>query len=528
MRKIMIIDDDVPMLRYLEKMISWEELGLQVVATVFSSIKALEVFREKAPDIIITDIGMPQMDGIELASRVKEINPDVRIVFLTCHEDFGYARSAVQLQADDYLIKDELTPQKLISSLQKASKLAGESKERIDQLSFREELEHHKDQIKKQLWRQLSSKVDRAKLTQSLSKIGKRWDFPQYMLATATVDYASVLQHYRYEDMNLIHYACYNIAEEMAQGMSDITIIPQEQVGKFVFLLNYRANLAVNTHQVLESYLYKLCAKVKDFLKVTMRFLISDELDGLEQIKAANERLTEQQLSLYYSQWASSNKVEAASNVLWTVNDYDLKRYKDELLLAYEKNDLNALEQVLERMEHTAKNLLLKPSLFCYHLSQMLRALEYELNVNDEKNHFHSVLQHTSSSQEAVLLAKQHLSKISGIIAGNRKEVVKEPRLQEINEYISKHLTENISSVSVANHLFLNPSYFSRYFKKIAGVNFTEYVHRYKMGVAKQLFETGETVEFVAIQLGYSDRTYFSKVFKKYIGMSPIDFKSIK
>lgn len=526
MRKVMIIDDDVPMLRYLEKVISWEELSLQVVATAFSSVKALELFREKSPDIIITDIGMPQMDGIELASRVKQMNPDVRILFLTCHEDFSYARSAVRLQADEYLIKDELTPEKLMESLRNASRLAGESKERIDQLSFREELEHRKDRIKKQIWQQLCRKVDEERLTHLLEKLGEKWDLPRFMLATASVDYASLLQHYRYEDMSLIHYACYNIAEEMGKEPNQVIIIPQERLGKFVFIRNYRPNLAINIYQEFESYLQKLQHKIKSYLKVEMKFVISEEIDGLERFKTVNEQLIEYQQTLYYSQWMLGN-VGNFSAVAWSRNDRELKCYKDELLLAYEKDDLQALEHVLDNMVRYAKSFMLHPSLFCYHLSQALRALEYELNVNCE-DQFHTVLQLTTSAQEAVLLAKQHIGTIGSMIAGERKEGSKEPRLHEINEYINKHLAENVSSVSVANHLFLNASYFSRYFKKIAGVNFTEYVHRYKMGIAKQLFEQGETVEMVAIQLGYSDRTYFSKVFKKYTGLSPIDFKSIK
>ncbi|OUS77117.1 hypothetical protein B1748_08155 [Paenibacillus sp. MY03] len=525
MRKVMIIDDDVPMLRYLERMIEWESLHLQVVATAFSSVKALELFREKDPDIVITDIGMPQIDGIELATRVREINPAVRLIFVTCHEDFGYARSAMHLQADDYLIKYELTTEKLMGSLQKASKLADESRERIDELSFREELERHKDQIKKQLWRQLGGKLDEQKASQLLQKIGMRWELPRFMLAAATVDYASLLEHYHYEDLDLIHYAFYNIAEETAADWAPVLIIPQEQAGKFVFILNYRPNLAVNIRKEFEAYLEKLREKIKSYLKIEMRGIISGELNGLGAIKTAHEQLMEAQQALYYKPWTISHLSDDAPSI-WTVNDQEFKRYKDELLLANEKQDLNALEAVLERMEHYARTVMLKPQLYVYHLSQMLRSLDYEWNIQHEKEHLHALLPHIISSREALQLAKQHVGKLGGM--QDRGETMKEPRLHEINEYISTHLAENVSSVSVANHLYLNPSYFSRYFKKIAGINFTEYVHRYKMDIAKQLFEQGESVEMVAIKLGYSDRTYFSKVFKKYIGISPLDYKSNK
>ncbi|GBG07704.1 hypothetical protein PAT3040_02262, partial [Paenibacillus agaridevorans] len=99
-------------------------------------------------------------------------------------------------------------------------------------------------------------------------------------------------------------------------------------------------------------------------------------------------------------------------------------------------------------------------------------------------------------------------------------------KLQSIDSYIAAHLSDNISLVSIASHLYLNPSYFSRYFKKMTGVNFTDYVHRYKMKIALQLMKDKEmTIEMISAHLGYSDRTYFSKVFKKYNGVSPVDYK---
>lgn len=88
----MIIDDDVPMLKYLETILNWEELGIEIVASTFSSLKALSLFEELQPDLVITDIGLPQIDGLELAVRFKEKNPDIRVILLTCHEDFYYAK----------------------------------------------------------------------------------------------------------------------------------------------------------------------------------------------------------------------------------------------------------------------------------------------------------------------------------------------------------------------------------------------------------------------------------------------------
>ncbi|MFH5185898.1 response regulator [Paenibacillus sp. TAB 01] len=95
MFKVMLVDDDVPMLKYLSKLISWDGLNAEIVCTAQSGKRALQRFQETSPDLVITDIGMPQMDGLELSAELQKLKPGVRIIFLTCHEEFHYARKAV-------------------------------------------------------------------------------------------------------------------------------------------------------------------------------------------------------------------------------------------------------------------------------------------------------------------------------------------------------------------------------------------------------------------------------------------------
>ncbi|MNI86968.1 Arabinose operon regulatory protein [compost metagenome] len=112
------------------------------------------------------------------------------------------------------------------------------------------------------------------------------------------------------------------------------------------------------------------------------------------------------------------------------------------------------------------------------------------------------------------------------IVKGRDEWIEKKPKLQLIDQYISEHLSETISLIDIANYLFLNPSYFSRYFKQETGLNFTDYMHRYKMKIACKLIKEKQySTEMIALKLGYMERTYFSKIFKKYIGVSPKDYR---
>ena len=108
MLKIMLVDDDYPVLEFLKQEVSWDVLGMKVQGCYISSVKALAAAEEEPPDILITDIGMPHMNGLELIERMKELQPRLKVAILSCHNEFSYAQQAVKLQVDDYILKETI------------------------------------------------------------------------------------------------------------------------------------------------------------------------------------------------------------------------------------------------------------------------------------------------------------------------------------------------------------------------------------------------------------------------------------
>ena len=106
--RIMLVDDDRLAISYLESIVDWENLGYEIVAVAYNGKQALRMVETYSPQLVITDIIMPHMNGIELSRKVKEISKDIRVVLLTAYGEFEYAREAVQLGVDYYLIKDEI------------------------------------------------------------------------------------------------------------------------------------------------------------------------------------------------------------------------------------------------------------------------------------------------------------------------------------------------------------------------------------------------------------------------------------
>ncbi|NOU75213.1 response regulator [Paenibacillus sp. LMG 31458] len=525
MIKVMLVDDDVPMFKYLHKLIPWNEMGLQITATAQSGAKALQMFQETEPHLVITDIGMPKMDGIELADRLKQMNPDVRIIFLTCHEDFHYAKEAVKLKADDYLIKDELTADSLKQSVEKAVRLIGFMRDRSENISYREEVDRNRDLLKRSFWKQIVAE-DYSEVTLSSGrKLGIDWKDLHFMLGLIHIDYSSLLRCYDLKDEQLIYYAIYNIAQELAESLKGVTVFAHEGL-ELYFVMNYQRNLVVNAHETFRRFAADLQSKAEAYLKVCTYFVNSYEFQGLKEIGNTLGELKLYNSSLYYEKASFHTMPSSHSRSFMNVFDPSGESFKETLLQAYRDKDIDAISDIIDNVAKQTAADQSSPSSLIAQLSQWVRLLEYDSGYDKDHALFHSGLERTVRLQETLQSVKGRIKTILFENSSDELSGIDKHKLQMIDRYIMEHLSENISLVSIANHLYLNPSYFSRYFKKMSGVNFTDYVHHSKMKIALQLLKNREmTIEMIAAKLGYSDRTYFSKVFKKYNGISPVDYK---
>ncbi|MCI8994702.1 MAG: response regulator [Lachnospiraceae bacterium] len=113
MYKVMIVDDEYPARNMLDLLINWEENGFEMAAKAENGKQALEIYEKLRPELLITDIQMPVMDGISLIREIRKENPKQCVLVLSCHESFDYAQQAIRLGVRDYLIKDMLTTEQL-------------------------------------------------------------------------------------------------------------------------------------------------------------------------------------------------------------------------------------------------------------------------------------------------------------------------------------------------------------------------------------------------------------------------------
>lgn len=117
MYKVIIADDQMPVLEYLQAKLPWQELGLELLAACSDGEEALHACKKLPPDILITDIGMPIMNGLQLIEEARKLNPGLKTVILSCHEEFHFAQQAVKLNVNDYILKETMRIEQLVDIL---------------------------------------------------------------------------------------------------------------------------------------------------------------------------------------------------------------------------------------------------------------------------------------------------------------------------------------------------------------------------------------------------------------------------
>ncbi len=528
MYKVFLVDDNVPMLKYLSKAIPWEALGLQLCGVHYSSAKAFQAFQVHLPDLVITDIGLPQTDGLELAEQCRKLKPDTRIIFITCHEDFDYAKRAIALHAVDYLLKDHLQDEQLIETIKKAVTEIKRHNESSASLSYRETFAKHREVLKQTFLEQLVRGGIHYNVIEDAERIGITWGEPDFLIAEADMDYSTFNIAYRFKDIDLIQYGMYNIALDLVNKYPNITPFMDKQARLF-FVMNFRFNLSNRYTETFVEYMEMLREHILDFLKIETTYVYSRHIVDLHNLQTELRRLSRIASGCYYSYYPISEASGQSEDKWDLLGSRRLHPLKQQWLQAYRERNAEQLIQIVEELVQLSRLHNIHPHDAIQVSSQWMRAIEVECieeSGHTEAAFYYYLTQTCRIEQLQSLLVRRATQLIKHLAKKPNDKSDKEDLLHLVDQYMIKHLHEHTKTTDIAAELYLNPSYFSRTFKRLTGENFTDYMHRFKVDIAsKMLRDKNWSVEDISKRLGYYDRAYFSKVFKRYQGISPGEYK---
>lgn len=523
MYTVIVADDEEEIRRALVKKMDWNSLGFELVGEASNGAEALELVEKLGPDLLLTDIMMPFIGGIELARQVREVRPSTQIAFLTGYEVFEYAKKAIQYNIISYILKPisseemgvELVKiRKLIDKKFEQFRSSEQAREHLDTLSFVMPLllDGYTHADSKQHRGSIISEADK----QGLLVPGSETSY--CVLVTSVSDESGI-----------------NVTSKATVNSFDLIL--DKYLQHVSFFANGRVvTLLHGTLRTLEKYLH---IAVEDISQSVRRIMNCQASIGISRISDDILNLHE----LY---------VEAMNAISYNNDTAGSIRYISDVENDY-FSDIEMFENFVAEEERLVRGGLSREAgEACDKLfDAMSNVSKYKLSANfivpNLTSSVYKILysvvdkEHADRLQEQCPLQMTDLNgNIDNIRAYCRKLCVLAAELVEDQcqksgsrhcelalEIINKEFSDpDISLVSVSRQIAVSPNYLSALVRKETGSTFIELLTRRRMEEAQQLLKyPAFKVKDVATKCGYTDQHYFSYSFKKETGMSPIQFK---
>ncbi len=507
--RLMIIDDDLQIREGIREGIDWESLEVTEVRSYGNALKALKDLKEFSPDIILSDVRMPGMDGLEFLEKVKRSHPQVKVIMISAYSDFEYLKKALEHGAQDYELKP-LKFKKLISIMHKTVKLI--KQERFESAQHEEHLrQYRKIQLRKVL---LGFEPMKNEVFTYFNTLITRSDDHTYLLLTIRIDSSQELDFNKIEDQ----------------------ILPEfKSMLRFHLYLESEKQL-VMILRVENSRVSRMERQVRDGLKLLNERLCSEDirisgglskLFSIEDIPVAYKhscRLL--QHTSYLGPGGLMMKQDLESSVgshpsEWVV----LQDSIVESFIHYDREQmlesLSLLGKWFVTHHETDQSIYRKSIIDCEVMIMHRKGMSSLFDVNRTTK----ALKELYYLEDIIEYAKRLFLAVLEAEVEKERAQLSIMTIQAL-DFIHKHYRENISAGDVATAINKTPNYFSSVFKKDLAVSFKEYVNRLRIKEAERLIREGNIYIYeVADQVGFSDYTYFYQVFKKVTGYEPTKLK---
>ncbi|MHA6532475.1 response regulator transcription factor [Paenibacillus sp. BAC0078] len=515
MYKLLLVDDERLILEGISQVVDWEKAGTELAGTARNGLEALEKIEALAPDIVITDISMPGLDGLGLVERCSEKFPAIKFIMLTGYKDFDYACTAMQHGVKHYLLKP-CNEQQIHEAL---IELVKELDERKSRERFVTEMKHRLTKVLPHVKEQFLKEWISNKTYGSYDL-----DYYQELFGTRLDDKSVrlILLHlegsFEYEHL----FALQNIAKDM---LSEVLL--STTIGSHVLILLEQPEDGGQQADLLERI-----AEVKEifhnFYKIHVTIAVSDQGRMIHSRSLYRQTLQCLNHRFYLEEGSLITGSDIPADELSGKNEIDLE--EEQICLLIKAGDQNAVEAELERLFGVLSEQRFDINVTRSYVLQLYSAM-IRLCIPEERSTFTSGLAelaelgNLSSLKAFVKKEAGRLTQMYDRHFVTRQSSIVDKMLRIIEEdYCNSELS--LSSVA-AEMLYMNPDYLGKIFKKVTGEKFSNYVTHYRIGKASEhIIRSGDVKVFELAELyGFGGNAqYFSQVFKKVTGRTPTDF----
>ncbi len=509
--KVLVMDDEEKVCSLVCALILWDELGLELVGTAGDGIEGLKLIEEKNPDILITDIRMPSLDGLELIERAKSLNPNLQVIIISGYRQFDYAKQAIKFGVSDYLLKP-IKQNELYNALKKMVTIYEDKKNYSTYLSNRDEIRSYYliNYLQNGLNKEKIVEFYNSSLNIIMSLIKIDGEFFNYDNEAKTVIKNKLKDNFSHYLESLSNWDIIYLDKYY----TFLLIIPIETVLNFD--LNY--NLKKAFKEVVINF-YSLFPNLE--LTFCEGFLLSD-LDSLDKEFKRLIKLSYKRIDLDSGSYISNDNKKIYCD--YNKSDYFVKNIlalfvEDEVNI----DEINKLILVLNNLNKESFILTIIDI-----VDKLTISFQEQLDIDILGKISFEELFFINKKPLIVTFLKNKLISINEIFIQKRKNESSKP-IKEAQNYIQLNYSDNQLSLDfVSNLVHLSSTYFSSLFKKETEKGFAEYLREVRIDKSKELLSsTSLSIKDISKKVGYQDPRHFTKCFKSQLGIKPQDYRKL-
>lgn len=531
--KVFLVEDEVIIRSGVKKSINWEQEGYEFVGEASDGELAYPMILKEKPDILITDIRMPFMDGLELSRLVKKELPDIKILILSGYDEFEYAKKAIKIGVTEYLLKP-ISAAKLTEVLNAVAETIRQENEEKNLLeTYFAEMRENTERDKMRLFEKLlMGDLSMGEILEAGERFGMNLGASCYKIVLFKI--LANLENHVYAEQKVD--ACSSV--EQAASMMEGVYVFQRGVEGWAFLLTAQDEKSMeesakilyqNLKQAMKNYTQLeyfggIGSTVPRIRSLKQSFREADRAFAARFVEEANQIISQKEFEK--SQMEEGLKMQGVVQIgksremlqkfLSNGTREEVKAFSDAYISRIEEENIRS---TMVR-QYVVIDVCIVILSFCERISSANRLQEEAEELQKMMQKIHSL----SEIKKYVVRLLNEAIELRDAESGRRYSDLIAAAKKEIENH---YMTEEISLNTVAISVGMSPSYFSSIFSKEAGKTFVEYLTEVRIEKAKEfLMCSSMKTSEIGYEVGYKDPHYFSYIFKKVQGCSPKEYRA--
>ncbi|EPR13137.1 response regulator [Ruminiclostridium papyrosolvens] len=538
MFRLLVVEDEEMIRNKIIYNTNWKEHGFVEVFQASNGMEALDIVRKNNIDIVITDIQMPEMNGIELIREIKSLNRGIKCIIITAYAEFEYAKESVKLNVNDYILKPFKSKDLLEIVKKILEEIIRERNERVEVENLRRQLRENKKALREKLFNDLLSNSYIGDIENDLNylELSKLKDRDYFIAVININNFIELILEEDEEQKYIVNLSFYNLVTKFLSSLGTDSSDTYED--KLVYsVINYKIDqLVIAVYEDIDKFI----PAFEDLIKLGRQ-----ELGFCITIGIGNKYKNLTDVHISYREACSAALLDRVygREIVYIFNDLnfgnkvyskqlhilgDTKLYDDLKIGAFPeiKNDIvDIITQIksskleLDAINTIIYNIVL---LSCKTINELGYDI-FEIMGEDFNLHFDvKEINNLVQLEEWLLSFFLKVNEYINQKRSNRNEKL----LSKVKDYVDRNYSENITLTSISKDFGISSGYLSVLFNDHIGQNFIDYLTNLRIQSAKNLLKSTDLKIYeIADRVGYRDAYYFSTAFKKIVGINPTDYR---